>query len=255
MATTTRKPKAHQLQSAIMYPLDWIEERSGLVGGVKYFLFRKVPGDVNWFTTLGSATLTAFLVQATTGVFLAMYYKPDPNGRVRVDPAHHERRLGWLARAGHAPLGRVGVHHPHVHAHGPRLPVRRVQVPARAELDHRRAAARDGPGRRLHGLSAALGPDGVLGHGRRHQHQRHRTVRGAIPRAVLTRRHVHQPRHAVAVLFDPHAVDTRCHLRPDRVAPVSRDPARRDVTAVVEGGRRARGRSRVSPRTGRAPGS
>ena len=30
----------------IMYPLDWLEERSGLVGAVRYFLFRKVPGDV-----------------------------------------------------------------------------------------------------------------------------------------------------------------------------------------------------------------
>src|SRR5262245_66041509 len=63
----------------IMYPIDWIEERSGLVGGLRYFLFRKVPGDVNWFQTLGSATLTAFLVQALTGAILAMYYKPDPN--------------------------------------------------------------------------------------------------------------------------------------------------------------------------------
>ena len=62
-----------------LYPLDWLEERSGLVGGVKYFLFRKVPRDTGWFHTLGSATLTAFLVQAVTGVVLAMYYKPDPD--------------------------------------------------------------------------------------------------------------------------------------------------------------------------------
>ena len=130
MAATRKPTRSDQLQQAILYPLDWIEERSGLVGGVKYFLFRKVPGDVNWFTTLGSATLTAFLVQATTGVFLAMYYKPDPKVRVRVDPAHHERRLGGLARPRHAPLGCVGLHHPHVPAHGTRLPLRRVQVPA-----------------------------------------------------------------------------------------------------------------------------
>ena len=61
-----------------MYPLDWLEERSGLVGGIKYFLFRKVPGDSSWWHTLGSATLTAFLVQLVTGVILAMYYKPSP---------------------------------------------------------------------------------------------------------------------------------------------------------------------------------
>ena len=65
-----------------------------------------------------------------------------PDDGVLVDPAHHERRLRRLARARHAPLGRVGVHHPDVHAHGAGVPVRRLQVPARAELDHRRAAAR-----------------------------------------------------------------------------------------------------------------
>ena len=37
-------------------------------------LFRKVPKGTNWFYTLGSATLFAFVVQAVTGVFLAMYY-------------------------------------------------------------------------------------------------------------------------------------------------------------------------------------
>ena len=40
-------------------------------------LFRKVPKGTNWFYTLGSATMFAFLSQAVTGVFLAMYYEPD----------------------------------------------------------------------------------------------------------------------------------------------------------------------------------
>ena len=76
---TRRLTRSQQLQQTILYPLDWLEERSGLVGGVRYFLFRNVPGDINWFQTLGSATLTAFLVQALTGSILAMYYKPDAN--------------------------------------------------------------------------------------------------------------------------------------------------------------------------------
>ena len=41
-------------------------------------LYRKVPKGTNWFYTLGSATLFAFVVQAVTGVFLAMYYDPSP---------------------------------------------------------------------------------------------------------------------------------------------------------------------------------
>ena len=43
-------------------------------------LFRKVPKGTNWFYTLGSATMFAFLSQAVTGVFLAMYYRPDAAG-------------------------------------------------------------------------------------------------------------------------------------------------------------------------------
>ena len=41
-------------------------------------MFRKVPKGTNWFYTLGSATMFAFLTQAITGVFLAMYYDPSP---------------------------------------------------------------------------------------------------------------------------------------------------------------------------------
>jgi menaquinol-cytochrome c reductase cytochrome b subunit len=36
-----------------------------------------VPKGTNWFYTLGSATLIAFVVQAITGVFLAMFYTPS----------------------------------------------------------------------------------------------------------------------------------------------------------------------------------
>ena len=54
-------------ETAVMYPLDWVEERSGLVGYTKWFLFRKVPHDISWAQTLGAASLTAFIVQALTG--------------------------------------------------------------------------------------------------------------------------------------------------------------------------------------------
>jgi len=86
----------------IMYPLDWVEERSGLVGGVRYFLFRNVPSDTNWFQTLGSATLTAFLVQALTGSILAMYYKPDPkNAYPSIVNITNDVWAGWLVRGMH----------------------------------------------------------------------------------------------------------------------------------------------------------
>jgi quinol-cytochrome oxidoreductase complex cytochrome b subunit len=100
MATTqTKQSKSRQ---AVMYPLDWLEERSGLVGGLRYFLFRKVPGDSSWWHTLGSATLTAFLVQLVTGVILAMYYKPDPqNAHASVENITHNLWGGWLVRGMH----------------------------------------------------------------------------------------------------------------------------------------------------------
>src|SRR3954464_8613155 len=60
--------------------VDWVDERTSLSGAGRWFMFRKVPKGTNWFYTLGSATLTAFLSQAVTGVFLPMYYRPDAAG-------------------------------------------------------------------------------------------------------------------------------------------------------------------------------
>jgi menaquinol-cytochrome c reductase cytochrome b subunit len=60
--------------------VDWVDERTSLSGATRWILFRKVPKGTNWFYTLGSATLFAFLSQAVTGVFLAMYYRPDASG-------------------------------------------------------------------------------------------------------------------------------------------------------------------------------
>ncbi|MBV5333232.1 cytochrome b N-terminal domain-containing protein [bacterium] len=57
--------------------VDWIDERTSLSGGLRWAMFRKVPKGTNWFYTLGSATMFAFLSQAVTGAFLAMYYDPS----------------------------------------------------------------------------------------------------------------------------------------------------------------------------------
>jgi len=110
-----RKPtkaelRRQRMEELINFPLDWLEERSGLVGGVRYFLFRNVPSDINWMQTLGSAALTAFLVQAITGVILAMYYVPS----AATDPATGKPVawesivnisdgvfMGWLVRGMH----------------------------------------------------------------------------------------------------------------------------------------------------------
>ena len=60
--------------------VDWLDERTGLSGPARWMMFRKIPKGTNWFYTLGSSTMFAFLSQAVTGVFLAMYYRPDAAG-------------------------------------------------------------------------------------------------------------------------------------------------------------------------------
>jgi quinol---cytochrome c reductase cytochrome b subunit, bacillus type len=97
-----KSARRKQVEAVVLYPLDWLEERSGLVGGTKYFLFRKVPGDSGWAHTLGSATLTAFLVQAITGVILAMFYKPS-TGEAYSSIQHitNDVTFGWLVRGMH----------------------------------------------------------------------------------------------------------------------------------------------------------
>jgi menaquinol-cytochrome c reductase cytochrome b subunit len=57
--------------------IGWLDERTGATPFLRGFLYRKVPKGTNWYYTLGSATMFAFLSQAITGVFLAMYYEPD----------------------------------------------------------------------------------------------------------------------------------------------------------------------------------
>jgi menaquinol-cytochrome c reductase cytochrome b subunit len=66
-----------QVKEAGIATADWVDERTSLSGVTRWIMFRKVPKGTNWFYTLGSATLFAFLSQATTGVFLAMYYDPS----------------------------------------------------------------------------------------------------------------------------------------------------------------------------------
>src|SRR4051812_6322211 len=75
--TTERVKPLDQAKEAGISAADWVDERTSLSGGLRWMMFRKVPKGTNWFYTLGSATLFAFLSQATTGVFLAMYYDPS----------------------------------------------------------------------------------------------------------------------------------------------------------------------------------
>jgi menaquinol-cytochrome c reductase cytochrome b subunit len=95
------KPLDHAKEAGIA-TVDWVDERTSLSGGLRWLMFRKIPKGTNWFYTLGSATLFAFLSQAVTGVFLAMYY--DPSITHAYESARHitnEVFLGEFVRGMH----------------------------------------------------------------------------------------------------------------------------------------------------------
>jgi len=95
-------PLEHAAEAGISV-VDWVDERTSLSGATRWLLFRKVPKGTNWFYTLGSATLFAFLAQAVTGVFLAMYYRPDASGGAYESIRHvtNEVFLGQFVRGMH----------------------------------------------------------------------------------------------------------------------------------------------------------
>ena len=95
-----RRPTVKEL--VVDAPLEWVEERSGFVGLVEAFLFRNVPKDTSWLQTLGSSLLVVFLVQATTGVLLAMAYHPSPAEAYNsIRYITDDATLGWLIRGMH----------------------------------------------------------------------------------------------------------------------------------------------------------
>ncbi len=56
----------------------WLDERLGLNEIYSTVLDRKVP-KVNWWFTLGSASLFLGALQGITGILLSIYYVPTPD--------------------------------------------------------------------------------------------------------------------------------------------------------------------------------
>jgi ubiquinol-cytochrome c reductase cytochrome b subunit len=81
----------------------WIDERLDIAGLKRALLDRKMPGGLTWWHTLGSATLTVFIVQVVTGIVLAMYYSPSPD--------HAYDSIRYLERAVVSGATLRGVHH------------------------------------------------------------------------------------------------------------------------------------------------
>jgi ubiquinol-cytochrome c reductase cytochrome b subunit len=54
--------------------LHWIEDRTGIPSTIEHFLNEDIPASSGWKHVLGSVAMFAFLVQATTGILLALNY-------------------------------------------------------------------------------------------------------------------------------------------------------------------------------------
>lgn len=80
----------------------WLDERLGLTTIYNTVLDRKVP-KVNWWFTLGSASLFLFMIQAVTGIMLSVYYVPSPDKAYdSIQYIMSDVSFGWLIR---------GIHH------------------------------------------------------------------------------------------------------------------------------------------------
>ena len=218
-------------------------------GGLRWLLFRKVPRGINWAYTLGSATLFAFLNQAVTGVFLAMYYRPDASGGAyeSIRNINDNVFLGQLVHAMHkwgasVMIILIFLHMGRVFFYGAyKYPRELTWVIGVVLLI----------------LTLAMGFTGyllpfdqrvLLGDGRRHQHQRRRPVHRTVPVELPARWRGLRRHHPVAVLRDPHAADPGPDGGADRRPPVPGHQARHLRAAVAQArpaaGRRPRAQTR-----------
>lgn len=84
----------------------WLYDRLGLERIVRFVLRHPVPYEntrrIGWLYTLGIATLTAFLLQAVTGIVLATKYIPSPaHAYSSLLYITEEVWFGWLLRGMH----------------------------------------------------------------------------------------------------------------------------------------------------------
>ncbi len=101
MATKKIGPKNPAIKAGEA-TFDYVDERTGVKTGLKWFLFRNVPKETSWFQTLGFTAMALFGMQAVTGIVLAMFYKPDPTKAYgSIESITHEVTWGWLVRGMH----------------------------------------------------------------------------------------------------------------------------------------------------------
>lgn len=81
----------------------WLASRLDLGAARRALLDREVPDRLTWWHTLGSATLTVFVVQIVTGIVLATFYSPSPD--------HAYDSIGYIQREVLSGALVRGIHH------------------------------------------------------------------------------------------------------------------------------------------------
>jgi quinol-cytochrome oxidoreductase complex cytochrome b subunit len=82
--------------------VDWMDERVGVRQIVSYSTHVSIPRSAHTFY-LGGTTLFFFMVQAITGILLAIYYHPTPEAAYdSVLFIMNDVNFGWLVRSIHA---------------------------------------------------------------------------------------------------------------------------------------------------------
>jgi quinol-cytochrome oxidoreductase complex cytochrome b subunit len=79
----------------------WIDDRAGTQAIWETIFLRKIP-KVNWFYTLGSASLFLATLQIVTGILLTIYYVPTPDHAYdSVNYIMTDVTAGWFIRGLH----------------------------------------------------------------------------------------------------------------------------------------------------------
>src|SRR5574340_74297 len=103
---------------------DWFDARLKLQPLGHTLLDEPIPGGASWIYVFGSATLFLFCLQATTGMFLALYYVPSPDSAYdTVQFIQHDITFGWFVRGLHhwgasAVMVAIGLHLLQVYLYG-----------------------------------------------------------------------------------------------------------------------------------------
>ena len=81
---------------------EWLDSRLKLKSLEQTLLDEPIPGGASWIYVFGSATLFLFILQAITGMFLAVYYAPTPDHAYdSVQFIENQVTFGWFVRGLH----------------------------------------------------------------------------------------------------------------------------------------------------------